>query len=417
MQHILHTWTDFSFQSFKRFEEIENQKQRQFNSIVQLDLAAENELHSLFKEAVNDFETSSDAFEERRHETETNLHRKNNRQISGTQLTNLIEDQSPIAHEPKKYAFIEFVPDKEYYHTQRIKRKAAFKAVTALKNIAEGCNDLNFNHVDFTNFRDGVSDSNFERSIRQKIDPIELGFREVTQFTRAKNKLMTDSEFDADVRTLKDVPEMPDFIVREIKRKPVYQDRYRCQICKVTFKKSWITHMFQCHDHLAPFTCNQASCHYQSGRKSLMKYHLWDIHGIRCGADPVYRCSKCPKNESRLYMNPASMKSHSIMHLPSKDFLCTQCESKFRCKGGLSEHVTQVHGKLLWSCEKCPCIFTTESRLRKHVLNTHEAVRNWKCGHCDHAAVQRYNCLIHIRGKHKGKQELVIDLNLPNAFR
>lgn len=436
-QLILHTWTDFSFESFKKFEEIENRKQSQFNLKLSPKInqesdtqaVADEELHSLFEEAFDDVETFCRGSNDSRNcGLGIKFIRKNKRQISGAQLTNLIEDKSAIACEPQKYAFVEFVPDHNISDVKLTKRQAASKAVEAIQHMEEENHYGNFEEyaVDSETFSEDDNDNEYKISLPgfkritkvSKFDPAKLGFEEITQMTRASNKLITDSEFDEAVRTLKDLPKMPDFILNSNQKKPKFLKRYICKICNVTFNTSLVVHMFQHHNYPAPYTCNQATCNYKTEHKSAMKFHLWDIHGVRCGVDSLYRCSKCPVNASKIFINPKKMKNHSETHLPrSKNFLCTKCNSKFHSQYRLSIHKKQVHSKLSWSCDRCSSIFTTESRLRRHISNSHDAVRNWKCAYCDHAAVQRNNCIIHIRGKHKGKQEVVIDLNLPNAFR
>ncbi|VDM05132.1 unnamed protein product [Schistocephalus solidus] len=60
--------------------------------------------------------------------------------------------------------------------------------------------------------------------------------------------------------------------------------------------------------------------------------------------------------------------------LEKKTYKCEICQTEFKCKQSLHDHVAFVHeGSLNLRCEICQAVFTLKHCLKRHIATIHES--------------------------------------------
>mgnify|MGYP005654598757 CR=1 FL=1 len=84
-------------------------------------------------------------------------------------------------------------------------------------------------------------------------------------------------------------------------------------------------------------------------------------------------------------------------------FQCIGCESSFREKINLKQHMRQRHGFKKYKCNQCNFCSDEQCNVMKHVKFLHENI-NFKCDQCDFKCVWKDNLKQHIKLKHLEKK-------------
>ena len=108
--------------------------------------------------------------------------------------------------------------------------------------------------------------------------------------------------------------------------------------------------------------------------------------------------------QTKTYTNSAmSMKVYSTQTQIQKTsegyFDCDNCDSKFRKRGNLMQHIQALHEGVKYACNQCDHQATTKSNLKTHIQSKHEGMK-FSCNQCNYKATQQGNLITHIKIKH-----------------
>ena len=78
---------------------------------------------------------------------------------------------------------------------------------------------------------------------------------------------------------------------------------------------------------------------------------------------------------------------------------CSECNSAFREKKNLNQHLRKAHGILKYKCDHCNFRVNDQSNLRKHERAKHAGIV-FACHQCEYTTEDRSNLNRHIRSKH-----------------
>ena len=201
--------------------------------------------------------------------------------------------------------------------------------------------------------------------------------------------------------------------------------RYKCTVCKKSFKNSCgvARHIEAVHETIKDFKCDQ--CSYASSMKKSLSLHKKvkhegkkDYKCPQCEFASVsmityaahikmvhkgiqdHKCNKCGK----VYVSRQKLKDHiKSMHDKIRDFKCDQCDYATPFKHNLSVHVQGKHNKEN-KCDQCDKFFFSPQKLKLHIKNIHDNIRDYKCDLCDYATYLKDILSRHIRLKH-GKRD------------
>ena len=93
------------------------------------------------------------------------------------------------------------------------------------------------------------------------------------------------------------------------------------------------------------------------------------------------------------------------IHPSTKDYKCNECESTFKNKTSLRQHVNTVHGKneKNFKCNHCAYEFHRRPELEKHLNAKHFAIARYKCDFCERAFAHNGSLYSHRVTKHLNK--------------
>ncbi|XP_060682094.1 general transcription factor IIIA, b [Hemiscyllium ocellatum] len=150
---------------------------------------------------------------------------------------------------------------------------------------------------------------------------------------------------------------------------------YLCDFegCGRSFKKhqQLKVHQYE-HTNVPPFKCNYEGCDKRFCLPSKLKRHEKIHAGYLC---KVEFCSFIGKTWTELL-------SHTRKH--HRDFVCNQCNKKFKRKAFLQAHLkTHAQVREVFRCPRKDCerTYTTSFNLHGHILSFHERQRNFVCGY------------------------------------
>ena len=162
--------------------------------------------------------------------------------------------------------------------------------------------------------------------------------------------------------------------------------KYVCPICTKDFnyERNVYAHMFEV--HFKHSMCRCKVCGEIITKKSNLKRHLKEQHGIINIDREVTReqlksfcCEVCGKQFNR--------KSNMIDHMKIHDtnrirYECSQCQKVFTLLRNLRHH-EKLHTSYIkgYSCHLCNVEFVRKSNLRQH-LATHETPKTFQCSKC-----------------------------------
>ena len=105
------------------------------------------------------------------------------------------------------------------------------------------------------------------------------------------------------------------------------------------------------------------------------------------------QCSFTAPTENRLRVHVKER------HDKIKDQVCKICGFAFSRKKDLHRHMVCVHkvGEKKFKCELCPIKFIEAHRLREHVRGVHDKIKDYVCEGCGYATWQKNTLRLHKR--------------------
>lgn len=93
-----------------------------------------------------------------------------------------------------------------------------------------------------------------------------------------------------------------------------------------------------------------------------------------------------------------------------KMLACNHCHKEFPTPSKLKRHVSQIHeGIKNYQCDRCDRAFGELCKLKKHVSIVHEGQKNYQCDRCDYRCGQLSNLKKHISIVHEGVRKYQCD--------
>ena len=219
--------------------------------------------------------------------------------------------------------------------------------------------------------------------------------------------------------------------------------KFLCSLCPSSYlKEAALTlHVRDVHEGLKPHLCVQCGKRFGSGSRlnnHIKKVHEKDLNEVKIkvcnlcqeefkskydlnihklkvhdGVEPLM-CPQCPMAFAR----SKNLAQHLMVVHTTQQFDCSQCDSKFKTKGGLKAHVFSAHtdGKIIWKCSHCSETFETSHKKVKHVREVHpeklkklrlttnsasnHAAEERDCPHCNKTLKNKYYLKKHISELH-----------------
>ncbi|XP_021961603.1 zinc finger protein 28 [Folsomia candida] len=189
--------------------------------------------------------------------------------------------------------------------------------------------------------------------------------------------------------------------------------RVKCVICDKVFKNkaNFTAHKKYIHGNRERKTC--ATCHKTFSTKGYLERHTETVH---CSEErPRLSCTfpGCDKSFlTKAYLSEHVKSNHvespKIRTVSEKTLKCPLCERLFAKIGTLKRHeLTHVDKstRLKFTCNLCPRIFLSNSRLKSHIQAKHENQRNYKCTLCDRRFARADNLKCHMEAIHPADKE------------
>lgn len=225
-----------------------------------------------------------------------------------------------------------------------------------------------------------------------------------------------------------------------------YKGPHVCHICGVV-KHSFSTiryhlnvfHGLKC----KVFKCAETDCDYQTKYESTFRRHM-EGHRYRAGElEKTLKCEVCEK----LFLCPANLKTHMIIHSEVKPYNCEICNKGFAQKNNyklhLARHVLrsenekdyshhfldgidldtcdkvreksaqrkpstytpQAQGsfkrELRFPCELCGKMFRWNHDMKRHVRTVHHGLKQFECKICGKKVVDKHALMVHINSNHE----------------
>ena len=91
-----------------------------------------------------------------------------------------------------------------------------------------------------------------------------------------------------------------------------------------------------------------------------------------------FKCDEC----TQTFNNMKTYYSHTLKHKPEKwNFKCPMCDQKCQTRRHLLLHKSKVHQEGI-CCPQCGKTYSSDSNLKYHILNVHQATRKFTCEDC-----------------------------------
>lgn len=134
------------------------------------------------------------------------------------------------------------------------------------------------------------------------------------------------------------------------------------------------------------FTCDQCpkDSAYKAKTQRNLEVHIAGVHG----SEKNFTCDLCPKDTALSSFYASTIKQHKqeVHGIDLVMVKCKHCETNFKRKSHLQQHIQEVHeiGDItLYKCELCksPTIFKRKGHLKKHNEFVHD-IGEFKCDFC-----------------------------------
>ena len=109
----------------------------------------------------------------------------------------------------------------------------------------------------------------------------------------------------------------------------------------------------------------------------------------------VHQCNKCDSS----FREKKNLQQHMRKQHGLKRYKCSHCNDRFDNRTSVSKHEKQKHGNELFHCEHCEYSSPRKDRLRQHIRSNH-LEKNIKCDQCDFVTDRNHNMKKHINTMH-----------------
>ncbi|KAK7878759.1 hypothetical protein WMY93_030919 [Mugilogobius chulae] len=209
-----------------------------------------------------------------------------------------------------------------------------------------------------------------------------------------------------------------------------------CWVCGKTYKyKTGLTKHMKTHPGEKPYSCSV--CGKQFAHKIELCNHMF-VHGNRFAtknqsndsepqegsASEQTQVSKSCSFCGKVFSYASTLRQHMITHSNERPFSCSMCDSKFKNKHGLKDHMMSIHkiqviptkqnhGGILKVCTVCGKAFVKNSLLKKH-MRTHSDERPFSCPVCL-SRFKRKDCLTKHMTVHKTNPDSSEETSAPRT--
>ena len=116
------------------------------------------------------------------------------------------------------------------------------------------------------------------------------------------------------------------------------------------------------------------------------------------------KIENCDSNSLENFELEDPLSTNSV-HEGKNVFQCNVCNSGFKHKTSLFEHINTVHEENKpFKCSVCGVGFAIEDTLKRHILVVHEGEKTFKCRECDSTFIDRSSWRTHFTSVHEGKK-------------
>ncbi|XP_011135258.1 zinc finger protein 2-like [Harpegnathos saltator] len=182
--------------------------------------------------------------------------------------------------------------------------------------------------------------------------------------------------------------------------------RYKCECCnyETDGKRNLQVHFKRIHMNNYDYTCPQQGCNWAFKVQMDLKNHIKRIHSNK------QKKSNSADSGLSLENNPCGEHSskngnNAIYRRAPK--LCQICNQRFGKSHEMIYHFMNVHGRQLYSCNRCIYETNHKSNYRLHIMRMHENNYDYKCleSGCERKFKMQMDLKRHVRDIHFNKQE------------
>ena len=109
----------------------------------------------------------------------------------------------------------------------------------------------------------------------------------------------------------------------------------------------------------------------------------------------VHQCNECDSS----FREKKNLQQHMRKRHGLKRYKCGYCNDRFDNQQNVSKHEKQKHENELFKCEQCAYSSTRKDRLRQHIRSKH-LEKKMKCDHCDFVSDRNHNMKKHVNAMH-----------------
>ena len=143
--------------------------------------------------------------------------------------------------------------------------------------------------------------------------------------------------------------------------------------------------------------CPHCNVKYQV--KGHLLRHIKNFHEESDAKAEPLACTQCGRKYTRMKQLQDHRRVHSKAYLEAKS-ICNICGKEFRCTASLKSHVDIIHNGLRnYPCDICGKLFTRYNTLKAH-RKIHDDIKPFECINCNSAYREKRNLVNHIKKKH-----------------